>query len=424
MSGFLRRAVAVTTILLTLLGITVLAVRGTGVGIAARPLASATPAVTLGPTASATSSPTPGAAQIFGQIEAQVRTLRKLAAPTLAPPAIITRAQLEAELRGRFDRDYPPARRAADNVMFRALGLLTAKQDIGELQLRLLSGQVIGFYDDQTKRMTLVSDSGIGPQVKITYAHEYTHALQDHAFRLGSLQLDATGEDDRDLARLSLVEGDATAVMFQWALDHMTPQELLGVSQGPAPNLSGIPAWMVDDLEFPYTAGQQFVTSLRASGGTSAVDAAFRKPPASTEQILHFDKYLRHEAPVKVSAPPLARALGSGWRAEPADTLGEAMIRLWLRALGVTDADVQEAAGGWGGDRLVAATGPGGATAVAWDLVWDTPADAAQFTQGYGVAARHLASVTGRLVAISDRETLVVQGSSAAIVDRTVAGLS
>jgi hypothetical protein len=423
MSGLLRRAVAVTTILLTLLGITVLAVRGTGPGLTAGPPPASTPAVTAQQTASASPSPTPGAAQIFGQIESQVRTLRGLAAPTLARPAIITRAQLEAELRGRFDRDYPPARRAADNVMFRALGLLTAKQDVGELQLRLLSGQVIGFYDDETKRMTLVSDSGIGPQVKITYAHEYTHALQDRAFRLGSLQLDAAGEDDRDLARLSLVEGDATAVMFQWALDHMTPQELLGVSQGPAPNLSGIPGWMVDNLEFPYTAGQQFVTSLQASGGTSAVNQAFRKPPASTEQILHSDKYLRHEAPVKVSAPQLARALGSGWRTEPADTLGEAMIRFWLRALAVTDAEVQEAADGWGGDRLVAASGPGGATAVAWDLVWDTPADAAQFTQIYRLAARHLTSVTGRLVPISDRETLVVQGSSAAIVDRAVAGL-
>src|SRR5207253_8302421 len=115
------------------------------------------------------------------------------------------------------------------------------------------------------------------------------------------------------------------------------------------------PVWRADALQFPSTAGQQFVTSLGASGGTSAVDAAFRKPPASTEQILHFDKYLSHEVPVKVSAPSLARALGSGWRAEPADTLAEALIRFWLRALGVTDADVQEAAGGWGGDRLVAA---------------------------------------------------------------------
>lgn len=421
MSGLLRRAVVVTTILLTLLGITVLAVRGTGAGIAARPLPSSTPVVTSEPTASATPSPTPETAQIFGQIEAQVRALRGLAAPTLAPPAIITRAQLEAELRGRFDRDYPPARRAADNVMFRALGLLMSSQDIGELQLRLLSGQVIGFYDDQTKRMTLVSDSGIGPQVKITYAHEYTHALQDHAFGLASLDLSASGEDDRDLARLSLVEGDATALMFQWALDHMTPQELLGVSQGPAPNLSGIPAWMVDDLEFPYTAGQQFVTRLQASGGTSAVDAAFRRPPASTEQILHSDKYLSHEAPVKVSAPPLASALGTGWRAEPADTLGEAMIRFWLRALGVADAEMQQAAAGWGGDRLVAASGPGGAIAVAWDLAWDTPADAAQFAQTYRLAAAHL-TIAGRLVSISDRETLVVQASSPAIVDRAVAG--
>jgi len=422
MPRLLPRAVALATLLLALLAITVLALRGSGVGIALGPPRSPTPAATATPTASTAGSPSPDNAQLFGQIEIQVRALRGLPAPTLAPPAIITRAQLEAELRGRFDRDYPPARRAADNVMFRALGLLRANQDIGELQLRLLSGQVIGFYDDQTKRMSLVSDSGIGPQVKITYAHEYTHALQDHAFGLASLNLSAGGEDDRDLARLSLVEGDATALMFQWALDHMTPQELLGVSQGPAPNLSGIPAWMVDDLEFPYTAGQQFVTRLQASGGTSAVDDAFRKPPASTEQILHVDKYLSHEAPVKVSAPPLARALGSGWRAQPADTLGEAMVRFWLRALGVADAETQLAAGGWGGDRIVAATGPGGASAVAWDLAWDTPADAAQFAQTYRQAAAHLA-VTGRLLSISDRETLVVQASTSAIAERAVAAL-
>jgi hypothetical protein len=422
MSRLLRRAVAVATILLTLLGIGVLAIRGAGVGIAGRPLATATPIVTREPKASATPSPTPQTAQLFGQIEAQVRALRGLAAPSLAPPAIITRAQLEAELRSRFDRDYPPPRRAADNVMLHALRLLTADQDVGELQLRLLSGQVIGFYDDQTKRMSLVSDSGIGPQVKVTYAHEYTHALQDHAFRLASLQLSALGQDDRDLARLSLVEGDATTVMFQWALEHMSSQELLGVSQGPAPDLSGIPAWMVDQLELPYTAGGQFVTRLQASDGWSAVDAAFRKPPASTEQILHFDKYTSHEAPVKVSAPALARALGSGWRDVPADTLGEAMVRFWLQALGVAADEAQRAADGWGGDRAVAASGPGGANAVAWRLAWDAPAEATQFATSYRAAAGRL-KLPARLVALSDRETLVVQGSSLAIVDRAVTAL-
>jgi len=417
-----RRAVAVATILLALLGPAVLALRGAGPGIAAAPSPSSTPRPTPTSTSPPAATPSPGPSQIFATIESQVRALRDLPAPSLAPPQVITRAQLAAELRARFDHDYPPARRAADNIMFRALGLLTATQDIGELQLRLLSGQVIGFYDNETKRMTLVSDSGIGPQGKITYAHEYTHALQDHAFGLASLKLDAVGEDDRDLARLSLVEGDATALMFQWALDHLTQQELFALGQVAQPDLTGIPSWMVDELQFPYTAGQQFVTRLEGTGGSAAVDAAFRAPPASTEQILHPEKFQSHEAPVKVAAPALVGSLGSGWRAMPADTLGEAMVGYWLQGLGLADSAARQAATGWGGDRLVAASGPGGSVAVAWRIAWDSPADAAQFADAYRQAAARL-KVTGRLVSVSERITLVVQGSSAAIVQRAVTGL-
>jgi hypothetical protein len=422
MSRVWARAVAVVTFLLVLLGPAVLALRGTAPGLAAAPSVSPTASPTGTPTASSAPTPSPDSSQVFTTIEAQVRAIRGLPAPSLAPPSVITRAQLAAQLRSRFDRDYPPARRAADNVMFRALGLLTAGQDIGELQLRLLSGQVIGYYDDQTKRMTLVSDSGIGPEVKVTYAHEYTHALQDHAFRLASLQLDAAGEDDRDLARLSLVEGDATALMFQWALDHLTQQELFALGQTAQPDMTGIPSWMINELQFPYTAGQEFVTRLEGAGGSAAVDAVFRAPPASTEQILHVDKFQSHEAAAKVSAPALATSLGSGWRALPADTLGEAMIGYWLEALGVGDGTALQAAAGWGGDRLVAATGSAGSIAVAWRIAWDTAADASQFAAAYRQGAARL-NVTGRLVSVSDRVTLVVQGSNAAIVDRAVAGL-
>src|SRR5439155_722277 len=187
----------VATILLVLLAVTVLALRGTGVGIALGPLVSPTPAARATPPASTAGSPSPGNAQLFGQIETQVRALRGLAAPNLAAPDIVTRA------------------------------------------------------------------------------------------------------------RLSLVEGDATTVMLRGAIDHMTPKDLLGVSQGHVPDKTGSPAWMVDELEVPYTAGAQFVARLVASGGWSAVDAAFRAPPASPEQILHYDKYVSRQAPVKVAAPPL-----------------------------------------------------------------------------------------------------------------------
>ena len=99
------------------------------------------------------------------------------------------------------------------------------------------------------------------------------------------------------------------------------------------------------------------------------------------------------------------------------------MVRIWLSGVGVSASDAEPAADGWGGDRLVAASGPGGSSAVAWRLAWDTPADATQFAATYRAAAARL-KLSARLVALSSRETLVVQGSSKSIVDRAVAGLS
>ncbi len=425
MSPLSRRVAAAVTLVLSLAIIAVLALRGMGVGLAVGPLASPTPigtasaSPTAAPSASAAESGAP--AQVFAQIEDQVRSLRGLPAPSIGPPDVIGRDQLEQELRAQFDRDYPAERRQADNVILRAMGLLTAGQDVAQLQLTLLTSQVIGYYDDRAKRMVVVSDSGVGPEAKITYAHEYTHALQDAAFGLSALDINAAGQDDRDLARLSLVEGDASETMLLWALNHMTPQELLGVTETPVPDATGVPAWMVQQLELPYTAGAQFVSRLYASGGWSAVDAAFRTPPASTEQVLDYDKYVSGEAPVDVPAPALADALGAGWTETPADTWGEGMIRIWLEALGAQADEAVPASQGWGGDRLVAASGPDGAVAVAYRIAWDTPGDANQFSGIY----RHLdgLKLPSAIVSLSDREMLVVQGSSQAIVDRAVAAL-
>ncbi len=58
-----------------------------------------------------------------------------------------------------------------------------------DLYIEMLTSQVAGLYDDTTKRMYVVTETGeIGPAEKITYAHEYTHALQDQAFDLSDDQ--------------------------------------------------------------------------------------------------------------------------------------------------------------------------------------------------------------------------------------------
>ena len=116
---------------------------------------------------------------VFGEIEDQVRSLRGLPAADIGPPEVITRAELAETLPGLID---PPL----DNVTLRALGLLSADQDIVALTNQLYTAQVLGYYDFDAKRMVLVSDAGLTVEARITYAHEYTHALQDAAFDSGA----------------------------------------------------------------------------------------------------------------------------------------------------------------------------------------------------------------------------------------------
>ena len=90
------------------------------------------------------------------------------------------------------------------------------------------------------------------------------------------------------------------------------------------------------------------------------MNAAFLRPPASSEQVMHPRKYLRFEDPVDV---PLRGRDG---------TLGEWATWQLLDLAGGTDAD--EAAAGWGGDSYSVSDDE---VKVRW--AWDTPRDRAEF---------------------------------------------
>lgn len=423
MSPFAQRIVAALVALLLVAGVAFLTLWGMGVEVGLGPRTpEPSPTATASPTPAATGSAAPVASGdpqvVFAEIEGQVRAIRLLEAPDIAPAELIGRAALEDELRASFDADYPQERRDADNVTLRALGLLDEDQDVAELQLQLLSDQVIGFYDDTERRMVVVSDTGADATARITYAHEYTHALQDGAFGLDSLETDAIGQDDRNLARISLVEGDASLTMVLWAIAN-DPAGLGEVASGPVPDMSGIPPWMVAQLSFPYEAGANFVAELYQNGGFDAVDAAFEDPPSSTEQILHFDKYLDGEAPLAVAEVDLATALGAGWAAVPSTTLGEGLIAIWLEHLGAEPGDAADAASGWGGDRVSVASGPDGAVALTLRIAFDAPVHADDFERAYGPLVDGL-PFPARLERLGPDELLVVQASDEALLDTLV----
>ena len=429
----LQRGAAVAVALLVLIGIAVVAL-----GVGARPVADgpgaeASPLASASPDRSPTDQPSTSvkptapddeeAIAILREIEEQVSEIRGLPPAEIGPPDIISRAEVVEELERLFEEQYPQEEQEADNIALRALGLLEPGEDVAELQLQLLGDQVLGFYDDVEKRMVVVSDAGLDANAKLTYAHEYAHALQDAAFGIDSLDREAVGEDDRGLARTALLEGDATVVMLAWALEHLTQEELMEIGTGAElPDTTGIPSWMVHQLQFPYNEGSLWVGELAGnprSPNFAEVDAAYANPPDSTEQIIHMDKWLAREDPIRVEVPDLASALGEDWEEVDATPIGEASIRIMLEYLGVPPDPAMEAARGWGGDRAVIASGPDDAFAVAWRLAWDAPSDANEFADAYRTAISNL-PFPATVMQLDSGEILVAHGSNDEILRRTL----
>jgi hypothetical protein len=352
------------------------------------PSASPSPAPSRSPAASPSSAatPEPDPEEIYRAIEDAVIPLRGLEPKVDIEPQLLSEEELREETERSFNEDNPPALIEANEVLYRALGMLAEDDSLRDLFVELLGDQVAGFYDPEVDELFVVTRSGgLGVEERVTYAHEFTHALQDQYFDLESYGISEVGEGDRNTAVLALIEGDATAVMTYWAQAELTPTELLALVQASLDPeatevLNRMPPILRESLTFPYDRGLQLVLGLQVEGGWEAVDEAYEDPPASTEQVLHPEKYDAREAPIEVELPAdLADRMGEGWENTYEDTFGEFQFGVWLRnAIGRAD-EGDAAAAGWGGDRFAVLQGPDDAWALVMRTEWDQAADATQF---------------------------------------------
>ncbi len=363
------------------------------------------PAGSVNPSVTATIGPLPsGDLPIDPAVEARIReiieqvpAIRGLEPRQEVPFRFITAERFEDELRDLFTADNPAEEVSAEEDLLKRLGLLEPEADLEELVLDLYGSQVAAFYHPRTGSFTVVQHRegvAFGSSDAIVVAHEYVHALQDQHFDLEGTQVTDPAEGDQALGALGLIEGDAVAVMVDWAVANLTFDETLGLQEALTPAdqelLESMPPILRRQLEFPYIDGWAFVMAMRADGGYAAVDAAFGDRPVSTEQIMHPEKYLEREDPVVVGLPDLTGTLGAGWGESYEQTLGEMLT-------GVLVADGQsapgpsvpgvlpalpnaEAAAGWGGDRLVSLDGPDGTWVVVWQTAWDSATDADEFS--------------------------------------------
>jgi hypothetical protein len=311
-----------------------------------------------------------------------------------------------------------------EKIVLQTLGLIPAEMDYEGFKLKLLAEQVGGFYNPGKKELFIAG--WLSPEEqKPALIHELTHALQDQYFNLGRMmkQDNKMHNGDLSLAHQALAEGDATAVMLDYLFEPMgmsifkLPDILpvmraqLSLKNDRMAIFDSAPEFFKQTLVFPYLYGVAFIQKARAHNEPwSAVDKIYADLPASTEQILHPEKYFEsrdNPKPVQ-TADPSAR-LGKNWKTTYRDVLGEFGLYLLLK-LHMPEETARTAARGWGGDRVLLARKSGGKDrAVFLQTVWDDQDSAARFFRAMAtwIQAR---DPQARKVADSGREFAVVSG--------------
>ena len=326
------------------------------------------------------------------QIQSQVIEERGLQPRFPVPVVLLSPDELHQNVVNDFMADYTDEEMADDLLELSIIGLLEPGFDLHGFYTELLSEQVAGYYDNDMAEMFVVKGQGFEGPEHLTYAHEYTHVLQDQNYDIknGLNYNDDTCEVDteRCAAIQALIEGDATLSELTWFQYHASTQDqqqiIEYINSTNSPIYESAPAFLKDDFIFAYNQGYEFVQVFYDQGGWSAVDAVYKNPPVSTEQILHPERY-PNDTPIPVDLPDLVSALGDGWREVSRNQMGEWSTYLILSraanpAARLNDTTAQDAAAGWGGDEYqVLHNDTSNSTAFVMKTVWDTSADGDQF---------------------------------------------
>ena len=338
----------------------------------------------------------PAITRQMDEIQMQVILERGLKPSDTVDRQLYSSEQLRQKVLDDFAADYSPAEAQTDALTLAAFGLLDPDFDLYTFYIDLLSEQIAGFYDQETKEMVVVQGEGFGGTERLTYAHEYVHALQDQTYDIeNGLNFNdeaCEADSERCAALQALIEGDASLTELNWFFANATSQDQADImefySQLDTPVYDSAPQFISLDFIFPYETGLNFVQYLYDNGGWGAVDRAYQDVPLSTEQILHPERY-PDDKPIPVELPDLSEILGEGWEEFDRGVMGEWYTYLILakgreESARLGESQAGDAAEGWGGDAYaVYYHEETQATVMVLLTTWDTPGDADEFADAF-----------------------------------------
>ncbi len=307
-------------------------------------------------------------------------SIRKLPLKHKIPCRVYSKAQVRAYIQQTIKEKLPQSRLSLEEYVYKALGLIPEDYEYGKGLVDLYLSQIGGFYEPEDEFFAMAGWMPSLLQMPIA-VHELTHGIQDQYFSLEKFLDMEKMTTDELLARSALVEGDATAVMLDYArsltgqkgiqneeaVTSVMLQNVLGA--GLSPGFSDAPESLRFFLLFPYTSGLRFAHALLKKDGYSEIDNTFKNPPGSTQEILHPEIYLSggegvHE--VLVIDKEMRNEMKAPISIKHRDTLGEFALALLLRSLGVSHGDASKAASAWHGDRVFVYENKSGERSLEW----------------------------------------------------------
>src|SRR3989442_436565 len=155
--------------------------------------------------------------QIFREIDRSLRELTGISGLKARKPVrydLITRDKVNEFLKERVKEAVKPEEIRAEEITLKKLGFVPPDFNLEKATVDLLTEQAAAFYDYHKKKLFLTDWAPSGMQ-ESALVHELAHALADQNFHLERFIRQGGKSDDSELARMAVMEGQATWLMTE-----------------------------------------------------------------------------------------------------------------------------------------------------------------------------------------------------------------
>lgn len=345
------------------------------------------------------------------QMAAEVAKVRKLEWKHPVMRRLVSREQVYDWNVRDLKKDLPEeeARRIIASGV--EMGLVKPGTDLYKMLGSFMEAGVAAFYKPTTKTFYHVAGNDGRGAYPVVF-HELVHAIEDQHYALDVMMKAPKKNSDAQLAVKGLVEGSAS--YYGEVYEKLYPEDRKAMLKSQATPetmkkqaamLQVVPTFFIAIMGlYPYNNAKTFVREMGGSDPAN-VDRLFADPPASTEQVLHPEKFkdpANRDYPRIVAKPDVSQILTQGWTELDDDNMGELMTGCLLATLSVKGnpmgaiaavaapdggvlfkGKVKTAVEGWDGDRFALWVNGENQCCIVWTTVWDTEADAAEFESTY-----------------------------------------